>query len=92
LLVNGRFEITAESTQGQAQATTQLPADVAFQDLVNYVQDLIANPADVEQLGEILHVILFPPDVQRLYDSSLGAARGRGVGLRIRLWLNPQQA
>ena len=88
---DGHYPVSAESLGGETgEVLRKLPVDDEdFNDLLEYLRELIAEPDDARQFGQQLHEFLFTPEVWNLFTRSLEIAKGKGKkGLRILLRFN----
>jgi hypothetical protein len=60
----------------------------ACQHVLDYLEELIAEPEEVELLGSSLHEFLFPADVDAIFQR---CREDREKGLRIRLRIDPEE-
>jgi CHAT domain/NACHT domain len=60
----------------------------ACQHVLDYLQELIAEPEEVELLGRSLHEFLFPPEVDEIFHR---CREDKESGLRIRLRVDPEE-
>lgn len=60
----------------------------AYQHILDYLGELIAEPDEVEILGKSLHEFLFPPEVNEIFHR---CREDKGKGLRIRLRIDPEE-
>jgi hypothetical protein len=88
----GRFPIqVVQSPRGETRQPVwqenklRLPA---CQHVLDYLQELIAEPEEVELLGRSLHEFLFPPEVDEIFHR---CREDRDRGLRIRLRVDPEE-
>ncbi len=59
-----------------------------FNNILDYINELIAEPDEVEELGRSLYRFLFPPKVYDLFKRS---REGTNNGVRIRLRIDPEE-
>jgi hypothetical protein len=59
-----------------------------FANILEYMNELIAEPDEVEEFGRSLHKFLFPPKIHDIFKRSL---EGGNKGLRIRLRIDPEE-
>lgn len=59
-----------------------------FQHVLDYLEELIAEPEEVEQLGQSMHDFLFPAEVDEIFRR---CRQDKSRGLRIRLRVDPEE-
>ncbi len=89
---HGRFPIhVVQSPCGETRQPVwqenklQLPA---CQHVLDYLQELVAEPEEVELLGRSLHEFLFPAEVDEIFRR---CREDKTKGLRIRLRIDPEE-
>lgn len=90
---HGPFFIEVSGSPGGSKTDRpvwqQFPLDDDdFNDLVVYLNDLIAGPGDAEELGRRLTRLLFPKKVRELFVARRAVMRDKKKGLRIRLQID----
>ena len=60
----------------------------ACQHILDYLEELIAEPEEVERLGRSLHEFLFPAEVDEIFRR---CQRDKESGVRIRLRIDPEE-
>jgi hypothetical protein len=60
----------------------------ASQHVLDYLEELIAEPEEVELLGKSLHEFLFPAEVDEIFRR---CREDKGRGLRLRLRIDPEE-
>ena len=73
-----------KSPAGQTEEPSYQTLPKTIDHLLLFVQELVAERADMQELGEILFRFLFPPDIYRLFVESRSQLQ-EGQRLRLRL-------
>ena len=70
---DGRYySLTIRCEEGETGAPLKqvIPTDATFAETLRYLRDLVAEPEDIDDIGQRLGDLIFSPEVIRLYRAS----------------------